>query len=302
MPPTIGPVKLRKPPSRVVNTISPENGQYSTSGVVSPLSGTQRMPASPVKVPEIRKDIQRKRRILHPQERGAGLVVADRLQRLAEGRVDDHPHHHDADREHAEDVVVIAVDEALERPAAGEGEHAGEQGRPRHAQPVGAAGDPEQLEREAVEDLRQRQRQDAEEDARMADADVAEQRRRDGCDRNPDQDVELHRVDAGVAQQERDRIGADAEERGMTEGQQPGVSQQEIEAERSDRRDQSIGQELDLIEADIERKQPQCDEDDGRRGRQHQLGTIRDLAHAGFHHALPNSPVGLTSSTMAAIR
>ena len=42
-----------------MNTISPENGQYRMSGVVSPLSGTQRTPASPVNVPEIRKATQR---------------------------------------------------------------------------------------------------------------------------------------------------------------------------------------------------------------------------------------------------
>jgi hypothetical protein len=77
IPPTIGPVKLRNPPSSVMNTISPENGQYRTSGVVSPLSGTQRMPASPVKVPEMRNDIQRKRRIRNP--RNAARVSLSRI-------------------------------------------------------------------------------------------------------------------------------------------------------------------------------------------------------------------------------
>src|SRR5262249_34612251 len=62
-PPTIGPVKFRKPRSNLIKTISPENVQYSTSGVVRPLSGTQRIPASPVMVPEMRNATQRNRRI-----------------------------------------------------------------------------------------------------------------------------------------------------------------------------------------------------------------------------------------------
>ena len=51
-----------------MNTISPENGQYSTSGVVSPLSGTQRIPASPVKVPEMRNETHRKRLMRKPRK------------------------------------------------------------------------------------------------------------------------------------------------------------------------------------------------------------------------------------------
>ena len=58
-------------------------------------------------------------------------------------------------------------------------------------------------------------------------------------------------VDAGVAQQERDAIGADAEEGGMAEGQQSGIAEQKVEPERRDGGDQPIGEELDLIEADI---------------------------------------------------
>src|SRR5436189_5477126 len=49
-----------------MNTISPENCQYSTSGVVSPLSGTHKAPAMPVKIPETMKAIQRDRQIWVP--------------------------------------------------------------------------------------------------------------------------------------------------------------------------------------------------------------------------------------------
>ena len=88
----------------------------------------------------------------------------------------------------------------------------------------------------------------------------------------------------------------------MAEREQPGVAEQQIEAERGDGGDQAVGQELRLIEADIGRQQRQHDEHDDRRRCQQQLGTVRDQAHVGLHHALPNSPVGLTSSTTAAIR
>ena len=50
---------MRKPPSTVKKTISPEKVQCRMSGVVSPLSGTQSAPASPVNAPETRKATQR---------------------------------------------------------------------------------------------------------------------------------------------------------------------------------------------------------------------------------------------------
>ena len=110
-------------------------------------------------------------------------------------------------------------------------------------------------------------------------------------------------MNAGIAQQKRDRIGADAEKGGMTKRQQPGIAEQQIEAERGDGGDQSIGQQLRLIEADIGRQQRQQHEHDGGGREQQQFGPILDLADGGgCHHAVPNKPVGLTSSTTAAMR
>src|SRR5262245_59869295 len=108
-------------------------------------------------------------------------------------------------------------------------------------------------------------------------------------------------MNAGIAQQERDRIGADTEEGGMTERQQPGIAEQQIKTERGDGGDQAIGQKLRLVEADIGWQQRQQYEEDSRR-RQQQFGPIVDAADVGCHHAVPNSPVGLTSSTTAAMR
>ena len=59
MPPMIGPVNVRKPPSTVMKTIFPENVQCMISGVVSPASGTQSAPATPVNTPEMRNATQR---------------------------------------------------------------------------------------------------------------------------------------------------------------------------------------------------------------------------------------------------
>ena len=80
-------------------------------------------------------------------------------------------------------------------------------------------------------------------------------------------------MDAGIAQQERDRVGADTEKSGMAERQKAGIAEQEIETERGDRRDQAVGQELRLIEPDIEGKQRQRDEhENGRRCRSISFG------------------------------
>src|SRR5262249_44525789 len=166
-----------------------------------------------------------------------------------------------------------------------------------------APSDPEKFVGEGPQHLRQRECQNAEEDSRMPHADVAEQGRYDGRDRQPDQDVELHRMNAGIAQQKRDRIGADAEKGGMTKRQQPGIAEQQIEAERGDGGDQSISQELRLIEADVGRQQRQQHEHDGGGGEQQQFGPILGVAQGdGCHHAVPNGRGGWPRSTRPAMR
>src|SRR3974377_1454914 len=86
-PPRVGPEKLRKPPSRVMNTISPENGQYNTSGVVSPLRGTHKIPARAVKVPESKKAAQRNRRMRSPRNRARVSLSRIALRGFANGGV-----------------------------------------------------------------------------------------------------------------------------------------------------------------------------------------------------------------------
>jgi len=93
---------------------------------------------------------------LHPDELRPRLVVANGLERLAERRVDDDPHQDYADDEDREHVEVVPVGEEVELVLAGGGtdlHRAGEQGRRRHPKAIGAAGDPEELEGEAPQDL-----------------------------------------------------------------------------------------------------------------------------------------------------
>src|SRR5207253_326932 len=101
----------------------------------------------------------------HADELGARLVVADRLERHPEGRVHDHPHQRDAEAERDEHVVVVRVGQERDlvpRP----GHQPGEQRRRRHAEAIGAAGHPEELEGKRPEYLREGQGEDAEEDPR----------------------------------------------------------------------------------------------------------------------------------------
>ena len=184
----------------------------------------------------------------------------------------------------------------------GEREQAHQQAWAGHAQAVAAAGDPIKLERQAVEHLRERERQDAEEDLRMAHANISQQRRSDGNRRHADQDVELHRMRAEILNREGDAVGADAEIGRMAERQQSGVAEQQVEPERGDRRDQAVGQELHLVGFEIRRKQDQNQQDQSRHSGEPYHRTIAKGLDFRFHHAVPNNPVGRTSSTNAAIK
>src|SRR5262249_40403557 len=128
----------------------------------------------------------------------------------------------------------------------------------------------------------------------------AEQRRHDRNGRNPDQDVEFHRKRAKILHHERNGVGADAEIGGMAERQQTGVAEQQVESERGDRRDQTVGEEPHLIDPDAAWRERQQEQDYRcRAGEPEQRAIARRVC---LHHAVPNKPVGRTSSTPAAIR
>jgi hypothetical protein len=88
----------------------------------------------------------------------------------------------------------------------------------------------------------------------------------------------------------------------MSEREEPGIAEQKIEPERRNGGNQSIGKELDLIKPDEMRKQSQKRQNHDGCNEQQQFGAVAGRARLGAHHALPNSPVGLTRSTIAAMR
>ena len=207
------------------------------SGVVSPLSGTQSAPGQPGEDPGDQEGHPAVVPDLHADELGARLVVADRLQRLAERRVHDDPHHGHADDEDREHVVVVPVGQEVELVLRRRRMNAAEQGRRGHAEAVGAAGHPEELEGEAPQHLGQRHREDAEEDLRVADAEQRRRARPPAAEaRMPARRNSLHGVELEVLDDEGHRVGAHAEVGGVAEGQEAGVAQQQVEAERGDAR------------------------------------------------------------------
>src|SRR5262249_2033300 len=237
---------------------------------------------------------------LEADELGPRLVVANGLERLPEWRVDDEPHHRNAEREHGKHVEVIPM-----------GEEVGlvlvpgrdpQELRRRDAEAVGAARDPEELEGQAPQHLGQRQRQDGKEDARVADAGVSEERgHHDGCGDGAG-DEQLHRFDLPVPDHERHCIGANAEVRGVAEGEEAGVAQEEIETESGDGHDQAVGEQDGLIRVyDPGEKNEQHQDRDCPGHRLHWRAPVGRSGH-GAHAFFPKSPAGRTSSTIAAMR
>jgi hypothetical protein len=107
---------------------------------------------------------------------------------------------------------------------------------------------------------------------------------------------------AEMLDREGDGISADAEIGGMSERQQASIAEQQVEAECGDRRDQAVDHQLELIGGDKARNQDQHDEDRHGRGHELEQRALWELLGVGRHHAVPNRPVGRTSSTRAAIR
>src|SRR5262249_45181735 len=89
---------------------------------------------------------------------------------------------------------------------------------------------------------------------------------------------------------------------GMAERQQAGVAEQQIEAERGDRRDQAIGQKLHLIGIDERRQQNKHEQDRRRRRGELARRAVPRRLQIRFHHAVPNKPVGRTSTARGAIK
>src|SRR5271165_1677345 len=110
-------------------------------------------------------------------------------------------------------------------------------------------------------------------------------------------------MDAEPLQQKSDCVRAEPEIGRVAERQQSGVTEQQIEAERRDRHDQAISQQLRLVEPEELGHRGQHKEDDRTPDiRPKPRIELRQRDRRGLHHAVPNNPVGLAISTTAAIR
>ena len=90
------------PPSRIMNTASPEMVQYAKSGYALDTNRLMSMPPMPPKMPATTNASKRMRQHLDAEEAGAARIVPDHAQRVAERRLDHVAHdgernqHHDA--------------------------------------------------------------------------------------------------------------------------------------------------------------------------------------------------------------
>ncbi len=111
----------------------------------------------------------------------------------------------------------------------------------------------------------QSQREDAEEDPRVADAEEAEQRR----DRRRGEDAakqkDFHGGDVQVLDDKGHSVGTHAEVGGVTEREEARIAQEKVEAEGGDREDQAVRKECDVVGRDQQREEKQDNGDRNRR-------------------------------------
>ena len=193
------------------------------------------------------------------------------------------------------------IDEAPEgpgrQPRAGEGEEIegprpGERFRHRDRdQAVVAAGQAVPLVRDRPDDLRKRQREHREVDAREPDAEQAED---EGGGGRQDRRGEKGHGErgAGLLQEEPAGVGAEAVERGMPERDHPRVAQEQIEGHREESHDQDLGRQQQIEVREHQRDQHE-------HGGQQQAQRRRIPAHWPAQRArgLPRSPHGRVTST-----
>ncbi len=183
--PTAGPKIVPRPPSSVIRMTSPDicqcasvsEANWKTTALVDP--ARPEMPAERTKaISLIAVDVVAERE-------GAGLVFADRLQDLTEGRVDDAVDEEEAREEDGGDEIIhlqrlVQVDEAEEVAA-------------RNALKAVLAAREGQLQGEEVDDLRQREGDHGEVDALTADRQRADDIAQRGGEERAREDAEERR-------------------------------------------------------------------------------------------------------------
>ena len=142
-----------------------------------------------------------------------------------------------------------------------------------------------------MEQHAERQRQHAEEDLHVAHAQQPHGNRHDDARDDGREHRQLEALEAEAARHHRDRIRTQSHEQRVAERQQPGIAEQQVEAEQDD----AVRQRWQH-QRHVERRQQVR-----RRDEQQQRARDRELA-ARHSSGLPKRPVGRKISTAITIR
>src|SRR6266581_993966 len=226
---------------------------------------------------------------VYADELGALGVLSDRREHAPEGRADHAPEDPEAARHqhHRQQIEVIARAEAAQQRQRA---HPRQVGIGDLGHPLLAAGDFVPLEADRPDDLREGQREHREVDAREAHAEEAEDER-EGAGQHAGRGKGEEKRHAGLLHEDAGGVGADAEVGGVAEGDEAGVADQEIEADREEAHDDHVGRD-ERVEARAERGDEERGDHDERAPR-----------HAGkaldHRSGRPRRPQGRTMSTTA---
>src|SRR5579875_405909 len=219
--PMIGPTKQPAPPIRTITSTSADWVQFTDSGAMNRLNRELSAPATPAKGAPTTNAASLYRRTLYPSAH----------MRPSEPRRHDGVKQRRTDRKHSEY-------EEIERLAASEN-RCTEQRCARNDHPVGAAGHRLPAERHHEHHLRKRKRDHQEIESRQPDREPTDRhgtnRSHQHCKRERNQDIGTD-VDTDNA----DGIAGDAEKCRMTERDQPGIAEENIQAQRKQREHKNL--------------------------------------------------------------
>ena len=226
------------------------------------------------------------------QRDGARLVVANRLEHLPEGRMDDAIDEEEGEGEDREDEVV-------HRRVAREVDHAEELAARHRLDAVLAAGE-RRLEGVEEDHLRERERDHREVDALAPNREQAREHAEHRGRRHPRQDGELGRESPHLGRMRRE-IARHAEEHRVAERKQPAEADEEIERAREEREAQRLHQEHRVDHGGREDEDRQHDEE--RVALIARLPGFVARRGDGFgvvgHYRCPKSPCGRIMRTIA---
>src|SRR2546422_11380137 len=207
------------------------------------------------------------------------LALPDSHQRAPEGRPHDHREGEDGDDEERQHEVIEGP-AVRQRPRQ-------RQSRARHAgEAVVAPGERAPPEGDAPQDLTEGEGDHEEVTPASQEREETEERAHAGRHGEPRGKVEPEVV--GDPQREQaDRVGGDTEVGGVTEGGEPGVAEEQVEAHREDAEDEHLHEQTELIRG----------EDGGQRDedRERRCPSNRDARL----HRTPNRPVGRMARMIA---